>query len=385
MNYLRITNNGLICQEDLMLIGSSTKREQTGKIGMFGSGWKYALAWLLRNDCTPRIFSGTDEIKVDFNMKMHRDNPVRVITINGNETSLTTEMGPKWSGWMALREVISNAIDEGGNTLSTQWEPIMNGVDGETVIYIPMNSQLSEVMMKYDKYFAFERKANYETSTARIFIKQESSEINIYRKGIRCFDGKDISKLDFDFHNIDINEDRLCNSYNIEYAIRDIVTETTDPLLLKLILEEGNTDYLPWSIDTNTMVCLKALLASGETFTTPTLVKLGGLLFSDPNALFIRAEWYKTLQDLGLVKSPFESFGGDVQFMRTDAKSTEGIIYYLKAFNINIEVRSGKCEKEAFVRNGVAYIRDDSALEDKQVASHILGEMKKAEWERLME
>lgn len=384
MNYLRITNSGLICAEDLMLIGSSTKREQTGKIGMFGSGWKYALAWLLRNDCTPRIFSGETEIKVDYTVKMHRDNPVKVITVNEAETSLTTEMGPKWTGWMALREVISNAIDEGGNTLTTVWEPHMEGVGGETVIYIPMNSQLSEVMMKYDKYFAFERKANYITPRGRIFVKQEPSELNIYRKGIRCFDTTETSMLDYDFEDIDINEDRLCNAYSIQYAIRDIVEKNTDSHLLKLILQEGEVDNLPWHISNECMVCLQQLINAGETFTTPTLVKLGGMLFSDPNALFIRADWYKTLQDLGLVKSPFESFGGDVNFMRTDARDTKGIAYQLSAFNVKLEIRSGKCEKIAFVKNGIAYVKDD-AEDDKKIAAEILRAMPVSEWLRFME
>lgn len=174
MNYLRISNDGLICPEDLILIGSSTKREQTDKIGMFGSGWKYALSWLLRNDCQPKIFSGNSEIVIDINIKLHRNNPVNVITVNGQESSLTTQMGPKWTGWMALREVISNAIDEGGNTLNTVWNPEFAGVEGQTVIYIPMNAELSEVMMKYDMYFSFNRKANYEFEYGRIFVKKRT-------------------------------------------------------------------------------------------------------------------------------------------------------------------------------------------------------------------
>lgn len=45
INYLKIQNRGLITVEDLKFIGSSTKRGKNNKIGQFGSGWKFALAW----------------------------------------------------------------------------------------------------------------------------------------------------------------------------------------------------------------------------------------------------------------------------------------------------------------------------------------------------
>lgn len=372
MNHLRITNNGLICAEDLMLIGSSTKREQTDKIGMFGSGWKYALAWLLRNDCKPTIFSGTDKIEIDYNMKMHRANAVKVITVNGQETSLTTEMGPKWTGWMALREVLSNAIDEGGHSIQTAWNPVLEGISGQTVIYIPMDSELSEVMMKYDSYFAFNRKENYNLDGHRIFIKKEPSPINIYRKGIRCFDSQQPTNIDFDFLDININEDRLCSEYSINIAISDILKKNTNPTILKLILEEGRESWTPWTMNSNIRECLISLINEGITLTTHTIRKLGGMLFSDPNALIIRADWFKELQDLGLVKSPFEMFSGDVQFVRTDAKKTEGIKFWLKGFHVNIEIRSGKCIPVAFFKNGIGYIQDSSNLTDKQLAAELL-------------
>lgn len=377
MNYLRISNAGLICAEDLTLIGSSTKREQQGKIGMFGSGWKYALAWLLRNECTPTIFAGEKQIVIDTKIKLHRDNPVSVITVDDLETSLTTEMGPKWSGWMALREVISNAIDEGNHTISTNWSPQMKGIDNETVIYIPMNGELSEVMMKYDKYFAFNRKENYTTKYGRVFLKKEPSEQNIYRRGIRCYDTTNKSMLDFDFNNIDINEDRLCASYNITHEVRKMISEVEDTGLLKLLLTDCEIDCQPWSMNENILERIKELINAGENFTTSTIAKLGGMFFVGENPIFIRVEWYSKLQDLGLVKNPFEMFGDDEAFMRTDAKKLDGVKYFLDGLGIDISLQSGKTDRsQVLFKNGIGFVRDDTKHSDKELASMILGKMK---------
>lgn len=385
MNYLRISNEGQICPEDLTLIGSSTKRDQSNKIGMFGSGWKYALAWMLRNDCKPIIFAGKDRIEIDFNVKMHRTNAVNVITVNDIETSLTTGMGPKWTGWMAIREVLSNAIDEGGHSINTIWAPNnFAGVENETVVYIPMNGELSDVMLKYDSYFAFNRKESYSNDLCRMFFKTEPSQLNIYRKGIRCFDTQVTSKIDFDFCDININEDRLTQSYQIAYKINDILRAGVPTNIFKRVLEEEQLSWLPTSMSDPIMQNINDLINDGYTFTTETLQKLGGLLFSSANALVIPASWYKKLQDLGLVKSPFEFLNSNESFIRTDAKNIKGIAYYLKCFNIDIPIKSGKCESHVFVHNGQAYVRDDTNLSDKEIAAGIIKRMDESDLIYLM-
>lgn len=50
MNYLKISNKGLLDVEALTLLGASSKRGDNTKIGMFGSGNKFSLAYLLRNN-----------------------------------------------------------------------------------------------------------------------------------------------------------------------------------------------------------------------------------------------------------------------------------------------------------------------------------------------
>lgn len=372
MNYLRIENKGLIVQEDLMLIGSSTKRDQTGKIGMFGSGWKYALSWLLRNDCKPIIYAGKTKIDIDFNVTMHRTNAVNVITVNGKETSLTTEMGPKWTGWMAIREILSNAIDEGEHKLDVIWEANMGGEEGKTVIYVPMNGELSDVMLKFDSYFAFNRKESFTVDGDRVFMKATPSPLNVYRKGIRCYDTNANSSIDFDFNHIDINEDRLAYGWNVQKAISRIVGSNMPSSTFKRFLQEEQLSWLPSSTNENILANLKELISHGESFTTETLQKLGGMLFSKADALLIPAGWYKKLQDLGLIKNIFDMFGGEQSFIRTDAKSTKGIEYHLKALNINVDIKTGKCDSHVFFHKDTAYVKDDTDQSDSRLAAMII-------------
>jgi hypothetical protein len=63
--YLCFSNEGKLDIEGLILMGASTKRNDASKIGEYGTGWKYAIATLLRNGIPIRIFSGGQEIKVD--------------------------------------------------------------------------------------------------------------------------------------------------------------------------------------------------------------------------------------------------------------------------------------------------------------------------------
>mgnify|MGYP000651360957 CR=1 FL=1 len=87
MKYLRISNKGIINVEALTLLGASTKRGLNGKIGMFGSGNKYALAFLLRNGFEVSIYAGNEKIEIGTEKAQFRDNDFEVITISMDRTA----------------------------------------------------------------------------------------------------------------------------------------------------------------------------------------------------------------------------------------------------------------------------------------------------------
>lgn len=377
MNYLVIKNQGLIEPEDLYLIGSSTKREDESKIGMFGSGWKFALAWLMRNDCLPKIISGDREIDIDFKMVLHRDNPVKVITVMGKETSLTSEMGMKWTGWMAIREIISNAIDEGGHSITTQWNPPSFSSDSDkTTIFIPMNNELAEVLRSYNSYFAFERTVSFENEIGRCYIKKEESPIAIYRKGIRCYNTDKNSTIDFDFNDIDIDENRLTTTSEIHYAVKDFVFKGVSTSILKIILQNNMIPYLSYDPNESIMSSLKELLDLGEVFTSPLMQGVGGIFIIQNPTLIIPNEWYRKLTELGLVEDPFEKFGQDTgapkDFIRTNVRDIKGIEYYLSGFNLKYNIFTGLFDGNVIVSKDNVYINDNFNKDDKEIASYIL-------------
>src|SRR5690606_23195208 len=99
------------------LIGATTKRDDNTKIGLYGSGNKYAISALIRNNIDFRVFSGDNEIRFSTKETTFRDKNFSIITINGKDTSLTTNMGGEdWDDPFApIREIYSNALDEDEN------------------------------------------------------------------------------------------------------------------------------------------------------------------------------------------------------------------------------------------------------------------------------
>lgn len=242
MKYIRIKNSGIIDPRALYLLGASSKRGDESKIGQFGSGNKYALAYLLRNDFELIIMAGSKEITITTEAENFRGQDLKVVVIDGQQTSITTEMGKDWEFWQAIREIYCNALDEGGCTMDFVQEIEPN--ENETHFYIQNKNQVKEFINNFDDYFATNKKVLFECKAGRI-LENTGNNANVYRRGIKCHISNKQSVFDYDFKNIDIDENRLVKyTWEIGKKIWDLIYQCDNEEVIKQVLHQCQSHEL---------------------------------------------------------------------------------------------------------------------------------------------
>lgn len=240
--YFAIQNKGEIDINAFRLIGASTKRGDTSKIGHFGSGLKYAIAVLLRNNIEFKIFSGKKEIKVTTTSQMLGGQKFNVLKFNNRLTSLTTDMGIDWKLWFAIREIYCNAIDEGG--LATGLVNEIVPEEGKTTFFVALNAQLNEVFLNWAEFFSEKREdIVYLDNRGDKFFKGNENKLIVYRKGIQVLERKDTKCLfHYDFYNIDINESRvIASDFELEYTTTSTLKIVATEEMINQIFENRDS------------------------------------------------------------------------------------------------------------------------------------------------
>jgi len=242
MKYLLIQNQGLIDPLDLSLMGASSKRDDHSKIGYFGSGNKYALATLLTHKIPFRIFSGLNEIFVKTKPIERKGKTFDLVYMEMAgitiETSLTTQMGPQWKPWYAVREVYCNAMDEGNQQVIPMTDTVQPS-EGVTRFYIGITEEVEPVIANWHKYFSADRLDVYEELPGlKLFFKLDKG-LRIYRKGVMVYEDDQLDALfDYDLAEAEINETRtLSNLYGAKWAIERIIDKSASIELIRRILK----------------------------------------------------------------------------------------------------------------------------------------------------
>lgn len=254
MKHLLIENKGELDISSLILLGASTKRGDSDKIGFFGSGNKYAIATLIKHDIKFWIYSGENLIDISTEDVHFRDMTFKKILIAGKETSLTTDMGPQWQPWMAIREWVSNSMDEGGYNVVPEMDAI-SGREGYTRFFVERHPLIQEMIDNWDSYFCFDREDSlFELNGSNVFPQTDpDNNVVLYRKGIRCYFDKGTKSLyQYDVKDFEINESRLVDSlFNAEYKVSRLLNRCDNLSVLRTILEKAFVDStweskLPW-------------------------------------------------------------------------------------------------------------------------------------------
>lgn len=116
-------NPGEIDIRAATIVGLNVK-SSSGSIGRFGTGLKYAIAVLLRERQTIRIYSGLTAYSFKSKSIVVRGKEFALVYMQENqgpwkELSFTTEYGKDWNLEMVYRELYSNMKDEGGQEALT--------------------------------------------------------------------------------------------------------------------------------------------------------------------------------------------------------------------------------------------------------------------------
>lgn len=234
MKYLKIQNKGELDIRLIALMGGTTKSNDEFKIGQFGTGLKYTLAYLYRNNLDFKIFVGDTEVKIDIETEEIGNEIFEIICINGHRTSITTKMGYDWTAWMIIRELWCNALDEGNAEKSETEEMI--GAENTTTFYIQIDSQIRAVLNDWRKYFIHGEEPIYTSNNYALY--PTGSHLCIYKQGVLIYEDKNKQSLfSYDVKNAEINELRQfvgspshaitnclynCNEIAVRYFLENI-------------------------------------------------------------------------------------------------------------------------------------------------------------------
>lgn len=251
--YIKISSQGIIDPQAFVLIGASTKRADNSKIGFFGSGLKYSISYLLRNKINFKVFAEYNEITFTTDDTKFRDQDFAVIVVNGEKTSMTTEMGMDWEAWFIIREIYCNALDEGecNIDLTDHCVPL----EGKTVFYIEINDEFQKIIDEWDNFFSLNRKnVVFELNNCRLF--PGGNKLIVYRKGIRCMIGNDVKCIfNYDMDWIDINESRIIKSdWSFKDKLQQWLKKITDRHIIEHLINSVNYSWekdLSWSNDSD--------------------------------------------------------------------------------------------------------------------------------------
>ena len=249
-----IENGGELDSSSLILLGASTKRNDDSKIGFFGSGNKYAIATLIRENVPFRIFSGEKEISISTGGVNFRNVQFEQIFIDGCPTSLTTDMGPEWKEWMAIREWVSNSIDEGNSVINKNYDGDVIGKRGVTRFYVQHVPAIKQVVDNWNNMFAYDRTdVLYSTDKGRMYSQNNRNEsMLLFRKGIRAYESNTQKSLyQYDMNEFHINESRLIdNLYAAGFKVVEMLLKCNDKKIIRKIIENctkrDNYEVMYW-------------------------------------------------------------------------------------------------------------------------------------------
>lgn len=233
--YLRIASKGEAQVESFTVLGASSARGESDKIGQFGSGAKHAVLCALRAGIGLLVYCGRVKIVPQTQPQtIHGKVQERVVFRIDNRTevsSMTLDFGSlDWTQpvTMMLRELISNALDSADGVwgdIVIEYVDTPRAKSGWTQVFVELTNEVREYVAQLDKFFL-----HVGENAGQTCIPQEPGPCRFYRKGVFVHEVAKHKAL-FSYNcgdDLPIDESRNLDSYRVACHAAKLLTKSVD-------------------------------------------------------------------------------------------------------------------------------------------------------------
>lgn len=259
MHELYFSNSGEIDVRCITTMGVNVK--QSGSIGYFGTGLKYAIAVLLREGQSIDIWSGSTCYSFWAEETWIKDKQFDIVQMSSSDGSVvslgfTTDLGRNWTLEHAYREIYCNCKDEHGNPESAGvFHPLHSvhidriAISGRTCIRLVGEKIWQQHEARRILILDPGRKPIWASDSLEIY---HGSSNRLYYRGIAAQDGDKRYKFTYNFVcDMQLSEDRELVSYYANSKLAAELLLCDDEAIVETAFEdkeslEASNTYLTW-------------------------------------------------------------------------------------------------------------------------------------------
>lgn len=247
---------GILDLRSITMFGVNAKPNSANPIGFFGTGLKYALAVLCRENIPVTIYCGEQKWTVGCRPTTFRNREFQEVTLTRHRKILppqervlpfTTELGKNWKLWQAFRELYANTLDEDGKAWvphsDSEHEDFLPPTGRATLIVVTGTAFVEEYQNRETTFLPEGLRTRNSTDAVQV-IKDRSSTAVFYR-GLRVYDLKHPSKHTYNIlQELELTEDRTVkNQWAADFTIATAISKSTDQELIENVVTSAEGVY----------------------------------------------------------------------------------------------------------------------------------------------
>lgn len=252
--YTTFVTPGKIPIEAFTHFGVNSKPNSANPIGYFGTGLKYAIAVLVREQIPVTLWIGRTKYQFVASEEDFRGKEFTFITLKRSKGTFwtktplpfTTELGKNWELWQAFRELYANTLDEGGTcwTSDDDYDRVAN-LESDQTVFVVGGAAMAEIATDRAKYFLPGGSQKYKGQHVEV-LPQESE--SIYYRSMRVMGLPHKAKKSLYTYNLlagmQLTEDRtLAYPFMVDEYVKDCIVKSDDPEFIDNVLRASESVY----------------------------------------------------------------------------------------------------------------------------------------------